>query len=201
MRESCAQGLAKVGPTNIMAAMIRFPSLPASFLLLAFSAFVLLAGTGVARPASADSIQRLGEFGDWSAFQFNEGDKLGCYVASEPKKAEGDYKKRGDIYALVTHRPNEKRRDEVSFVAGYSYEKDSVVEVTIGEKAFRLFTQDDGAWNPDTASDKAMVQAMIRGKTMIVKGVSARGTPTTDTYSLGGFTKAYNAINQACGIK
>jgi hypothetical protein len=201
MSERRAQGLAEVGPTNIMAAMNRNPTPFFPLFPLAVLALVVLIGTGVAPPALADGIQRLGEFGDWSAFQFNEGDKTGCYVASEPKKAVGDYKKRGDIYALVTHRPGEKRRDEVSFVAGYSYETDSVVEVTIGEKAFKLFTLDDGAWNPDTASDKAMVQAMIRGKSMTVKGTSARGTPTTDTYSLGGFTKAYNAIDKACGAQ
>jgi hypothetical protein len=35
---------------------------------------------------------------------------------------------------------------------------------------------------------------------MIVEGVSSRGTKTRDTYSLSGFGKMYQAINQACGI-
>ena len=34
---------------------------------------------------------------------------------------------------------------------------------------------------------------------MVVRGVSSRGTQTTDTYSLSGFTAAYRAINTACG--
>ena len=34
---------------------------------------------------------------------------------------------------------------------------------------------------------------------MIVQGTSSRGTKTTDTYSLIGFTKAYRAIADACG--
>jgi hypothetical protein len=34
-----------------------------------------------------------------------------------------------------------------------------------------------------------------------VHGVSSRGTKTTDTYALAGFTAALNAINQACGMK
>jgi hypothetical protein len=33
---------------------------------------------------------------------------------------------------------------------------------------------------------------------MVIKGTSSRGTLTTDTYSLAGFTAAYNAIEQAC---
>ena len=38
------------------------------------------------------------------------------------------------------------------------------------------------------------------GSGMIVRGVSSRGTETTDTYSLNGFTRAHNAIGQACGV-
>ena len=36
---------------------------------------------------------------------------------------------------------------------------------------------------------------------MIVRGTSARGTLTADTYSLGGFTAGHEAINKACGVK
>ena len=120
-------------------------------------------------------------------------------MASQPKKAEGDYKKRGDVYAIVTHRPSEKRRDEVSIVAGYAYKEGSAVTVVIGEQTFEMFTQGDGAWAKDQAGDDALVKAMIKGRGMVVTGMSGRGTETTDTFSLDGFTKAYQAINEACG--
>lgn len=166
----------------------------ASLLVLA-----ALAVAGGPRVAVAQGIERVGDFGDWSAFQFTENGGTACYMASQPKKAEGKYKRRGDIYAIVTHRPGENRRDEVSIIAGYTFKKDSSVEVRIGAKKFQLFTQDDGAWAPDKESDRALVQAMIKGATMVVKGTSSRGTLTTDNYSLRGFTKAYQAINKACG--
>ena len=35
---------------------------------------------------------------------------------------------------------------------------------------------------------------------MTVRGMSSRGTKTTDEFSLKGFTKAYAAMNQKCGI-
>jgi invasion protein IalB len=149
-------------------------------------------------PASAQGIERVGDFGDWSSFKFVEDGKPGCYMASQPKKAEGDYKKRGDIYTIVAHRPAENRRDEVSIVAGYSFKKDSWVEVVIGKQSYKLFTENDGAWAPDKDGDIALVTAMKKGTTMVVKGISLRGTATTDTYSLKGFTKAYNAISKAC---
>lgn len=153
-----------------------------------------------ASPAAAQGIQRLGDFGDWSAYKFTENGKPACYIASVPKKAEGDYTKRGETYAIVAHRPEEDRRDEVSVIAGYTYKKDSWVDVTIGDDSFRLFTHEDGAWAPDKESDKSLVNAMIKGATMVVKGTSSRGTLTTDTYSLKGFTRARNTINKACGL-
>ena len=150
--------------------------------------------------AIGQGIQRLGDFEDWNAYQFTEDGNIACYMASVPKKAEGNYTKRGDVYAIVTHRPAESRRDEVSFIAGYSYKKDSSVAVLIGEETFTLFTQDDGAWAPDKEADAALVAAMIKGREMAVRGTPSRGTETIDTYSLNGFTKAYQAINKACGL-
>jgi len=35
---------------------------------------------------------------------------------------------------------------------------------------------------------------------MVVVGVSARGTETRDTFSLIGFTRAYEAAAAACGL-
>ena len=153
-----------------------------------------------AAPAQAQGTKRLGDFDDWSAFEFAESGKAACYMVSYPKKAQGDYKKRGETYAVVTHRPAEKRRDEVSFVAGYTHKNDSDVIITIGRKTHTLFTQGDGAWTPNAKSDKSLVKDMIKGQGMVVKGVSSRGTKTTDTYSLTGFAKAYAAINKACAL-
>lgn len=39
---------------------------------------------------------------------------------------------------------------------------------------------------------------MKAGRTMIVRGTSTRGTATTDTYSLTGFTAGMKAIDEAC---
>ena len=49
-----------------------------------------------------------------------------------------------------------------------------------------------------TAGDKAMVAEMKRAGKLIVIGTSNKGTRTTDTYSLSGFGKAYEAMAKAC---
>lgn len=159
---------------------------------------VILFGA-LASAGAADKV--LGLFGDWGAQTFSEGKNTGCSMWSQPTKDEGKYSKRGAIYAYITHRPWDKRVNEVSISAGYAYKKDSTVQVRIGGQKFTLFTDGETAWSRSPKEDKALVDAMKRGNTMIVSGVSGRGTQTTDTYSLTGFTKAYEAINKACNIK
>lgn len=139
--------------------------------------------------------------GDWSAFAVMEGGKPVCYVGSEPQKAEGNYKKRGDTFILITHRPAEKAIGVFSLNAGYTYKPGSEVEAVIGGLSLRLFTDGSYAWAYDAKADAALVKAMKGGKSLVVKGTSSRGTETTDTYSLKGFTAAYFAASKACNIK
>lgn len=167
--------------------------------LFAFVALLSVAAGGAA--SLAQGIERLGDYDDWSAFRFTENGNKACYMASQPAKAEGNYTRRGDIYALVTHRPAENRRDEVSFIAGYAFKQNSTVQVTIGGEDFQLFTSEDGAWTANKDEDRKLVEAMIKGNRMVVKGTSSRGTVTTDTYSLKGFTAAYQSITDTCGLQ
>jgi len=169
-------------------------------LLIVIFVAALLGAAALVPAVQAQGIQRIGDHGDWSAFKFSEDGNPACYMSSEPTKATGDYKKRGDVFAIVTHRPAEKRIGEVSIITGYAYKKDSTVKVAIGKQNFELFTQEDSAWALDAAADKKLIAAMRKGNRMVVKGTSTRGTLTTDTYSLKGFTKAYRAIGKACGL-
>ena len=130
-----------------------------------------------------------------------DGGKPVCFIGSEPKKSRGKYKKRGEAYVLVTHRPAEKSTHVVSVKAGYTYQNGSEVDLIIGAKTFKLFTDAGHAFAYDDKTDKALIKAMVRGARMVVRGTSARGTLTTDTYSLKGFTAAYQAINKACKVK
>jgi hypothetical protein len=148
--------------------------------------------------AAAQDVTVIGTHGVWTAYSYQEDSGVVCYMASEPTKAEGNYTQRGEIFALVTHRPNEDSIDVVSIVAGYPYRENSDVNVQVGSRTFDMFTYGERAWNRDEETDKTMVQSMIRGSTMIVKGTSSRGTLTTDTYSLSGFTAAHRDVTQAC---
>lgn len=145
----------------------------------------------------------LGEFRGWQAYSFPENGRTVCVVWGQPRKAEGKYKKRGDIRVFIAHRSwtKPKRLHEISFEAGYAFKKGSEATVTIDRKKYVLFTDGDTAWNREPKDDAAMASAMRGGKQLIIRGVSSRGTKTKDTYSLLGFTAAHNAINKACKVK
>ncbi len=177
-------------------AAARLPALAPALAL----AIPLLA---IASQASAADPRLLGTFKDWNAFAFEEKGTKVCYISSQPKKKEPAAAKRGDVYVLVTHRPAEKTLDVVSFIAGYPFKKESETVLDVGGKSFKLFTDGETAWARDADTDKAITAAIrdTKGKPMTVKGTSGRGTKTTDTYSLDGAVQAYDAINQACGVK
>ena len=164
------------------------------------SVFVLVLILSTAANASPPKV--LGEFNDWVAYHYKDSSGDVCYMASTPKKDEGKYTKRGDIYAVITHRPKEKSFDVVNFVAGYNYKNGSEVTVKIGNSVFKdIFTSGDKAWAISDKTDKDLVAAMQKGSRMIVDGISSKGTQTKDTYSLSGFSKAYKAISSKCGKK
>lgn len=150
--------------------------------------------------AQASEPRLIGTFGDWSAYSFMENGNKVCYMASRPKTAVGNYTSRGDIFALVTHRPAEKTNDVFSYITGYPYKPGSEVTIEANGRTFKLFTQDDTAWNADAAADHQLAQAIRAGSNMVVKGTSKRGTLTTDTFGLSGSSKAYETISKECGV-
>ena len=174
----------------------RYSFLSFAIVLFAFGAAVSAAAVSA---AAADKV--LGLYGDWGAQTFTEGKNTGCSMWSQPTKGEGKYKQRGPVYAYVTHRPWDKRVNEVSIASGYAFKKDSTVQIRIGGEKFTLFTDGETAWSRSAKDDKQLVDAMRRGNSMAVSGVSSKGTQTTDSYSLTGFTKAYEAIGKACNVK
>ncbi len=170
------------------------------------AAFIALISTFcVAVPVASAQAQNtpklIDVFGKWEAYTYSEKGQKVCYMGSQPTSAKGDYTQRGRIYAMVTHRPSLKLLNEVSFITGYTYKSDSKVDLRIDSTSFKLFTHDDSAWASTSEGDQKLIKAMKAGSTMVVVGYSSRDTKTTDTYSLSGFTAAYNAISKACSVK
>lgn len=160
---------------------------------------VWVIGLLFADSALAQNPKPVGRFGDWQALTFEADGKSGCYVIAEPIRKEGDYTSRGKVYALVTHRPADKKLNVFTIIAGYAYKDGSDAVMQIDDRQFTLFTQEGMAW-ADDEDDPKIVDALKKGMGMVIRGTSSRGTETVDTYSLTGFTKAYDAIGESCGL-
>ena len=175
------------------------PTMFAAMVFVSMRAAIVAIAVLFTVPAWAQAPQALLENpGTWGAFKVKEDDGSACYIAAQPADTEPKNVNRGDIWVLVTHRPYRKVHNEVSIYIGYPFKDDSDVTVDIDGKSFKLFTDGETAWAQDADADSALVTAMRAGNKMVIRGLSSRGTKTTDTYSLKGFTRAHEAINKAC---
>lgn len=172
----------------------RFAHVVGGLAGLALVAAMLVTST----PVLAQDAHLLGSYGDWEAYtRGGKADRF-CYIVSKPKEASLR-SRRGDIFLLVWHRPSKQEFDVVQVDAGYTYKKDSEVELQVGGDAWKLFTRDGNAWTYSKEDDSGIVDAMRKGARLTVKGTSSRNNPTTDSYSLNGVTAATRAIDKACG--
>lgn len=170
--------------------------------LLLTALFLASLFVGVAAEAQGEKRRHLGAYRDWDAFVYTYPDgKKTCHMVSSPKSANASRAgaTRGDIYTMISHRPEYGVTGEVNVVVGYPIRQgqDAIIRIDGGSK-FEFFTEGSGAWAYDPKDDAQVVAAMRRGTRMVVNATSQRGTNTTDTYSLSGFTAAYNAITTAC---
>ena len=137
---------------------------------------------------------------DWGAYRYDNDGSRTCFISSVPIKSKGKYdpKNRGDIRVFVSHGPGKAERDVVQVIAGYRYKPQSDVSLSIDGKRFKLFTIEDRAYAESEEADRRIIALMKRGSRMTIIGTSSRGTKTTDTYSLSGFTKTKAVIDKTC---
>ena len=143
----------------------------------------------------------LGTAGAWTAYQSRDQTGRICYLFGKPERSGPTGAGRKPPGAMVTHRPDEKISDVVSFIEGYPLKEGSDVELDIGGGKFTMFTKDDSAWARTAELDRTIVAALAKGRQATVKGTPQKGPATTDTYALAGFAKALALIDKACGIK
>lgn len=138
---------------------------------------------------------------DWETYKYNEKSGKVCYMVSAPTASTGKYTYRGDIRAMLTHRPGDASKNVFSFKTGYSYKANSNATLKIGNKKWKLFTDQDTAWAKTEKDDNEIAAALQNGSKMTLEGKSSRGTYTKDTFSLKGTMSAYKAISTACNIR
>jgi hypothetical protein len=142
----------------------------------------------------------LGQYGDWGAYAASPGGKKVCFAIAKSSVSETDPpgKSRNPPYLFVSSRPGEKVNNEVSVAIGYPFKPASEATVEIGSNSFALYTQQDGAWIKNAGEEAHLVDVMRLAQNAVVKGMSAKGTHSTDTFSLRGFGQALDRTAQDC---
>ncbi|WP_448040372.1 invasion associated locus B family protein [Bradyrhizobium liaoningense] len=142
----------------------------------------------------------IGQFGTWGAYSATPNGKKVCFALAKPSssKTNPPNRPRDPAYAFVSTRPAEKVNNEVSVMIGYALKPGSESTVEVGGASFAMYTQGDGLWIKNAAEEDRMVEAMRKSADLVVKGVSAKGTETTDTFSLKGLAQALDKIAHDC---
>lgn len=153
-----------------------------------------------ASPATAQEEGALetGRFGDWIVHQNAGGGPKTCFAASLPKSKEPAGANRAKIVFYVSAWPKDGVKSEISVKLGYRIKPESPVSISVGDSSFELFSQEDRAYLTNATEELKLIEAMRKGSKVTVKATSARGTQTTDTYSLAGLGQALQAVATAC---
>jgi len=171
--------------------------------LLALGAAVAGALAMSTAPAFAQaSAQNIGVFRDWNAFASNDAGGKICFVASQPidTKYSQQVSGRDPAFFQITSVPSKNIRNEASTIVGFTIRTSADVVVDVDGTQFRMFLD---ASHPDTAwavpeQEAALIEAMKKGRRMVVQSTSGRGTQVADTYSLSGITAALEKLGQEC---
>ena len=141
----------------------------------------------------------LGQYGDWGAYTASPGGKKICFAIAKPATSEtSPPKPRNPSYMFISSRPAEKVSNEISIIIGYPFKPNADATIEVGTTSFALYTQQDGAWIKNATEETQLIEAMRVGQNAVIKGVSAKGTRTTDTFSLRGLAQALDRTDQEC---
>lgn len=153
-----------------------------------------------AQAAAAGQPTLLGQFGDWGAYTGNSSGRKVCFALAKPASQETKppNRPRDPAFLFISSRPAENVRNEVSVIIGYSFKPNSDATVEVGTAKFTMQTQADGAWIKNAAEEARLVDAMRKAPDVVVRGTSAKGTETTDRYSLKGLGQAIDRVAQEC---
>jgi hypothetical protein len=142
----------------------------------------------------------IGQFGTWGAYTATPNGKKVCFALAKPSssKTNPPNRPRDPAYAFISTRPAEKVTNEVSVMIGYTLKPGSESTLEVGGATYAMYTQGDGLWIKNAAEEERMVDAMRKAADVVVKGVSAKGTESIDTFSMKGLAQALDRLAQDC---
>ncbi len=162
------------------------------------AALILALGAVAAGAQEAQQGLPLARFEHWDVHVVNPPTGKVCFVASRPTASQPQGVLRSEILFMVSKRPQDNVTNEAYAQMGYPLAGEVTVAIDGGDPFAMTLVVEEGAWLPTDLDDDRLTAAMRRGRTMVVRGRSTRGTNTTDTYSLQGVTAALDRAAREC---
>ena len=161
-------------------------------------ALAAIASLSLVASANAQTVSLVDHQGTWSLYADTASPKQVCFVASQPQAVEPIGANRGPIYFYISAWPKDGIKLEPSIKAGYPVKPDKDMTVTIGSDSFKMYGKGDRGFVLDPTEELKLIESMKKGSSAVVKGISAKGTGTTDTYSLAGLAQALDKMASTC---
>jgi len=173
-----------------------------TIMILGVAFFVVTSGFAQER-----SKNRVAAFKDWNVFV--EDNPYVCWSVSVPteqvnrRDGRAVAVKRSLTQFSVSFLPSQQLKGQVAFTGGYPFASGSTVELKVGGERFELIpgvneNDDEWAWAENSDVDAKIVNAMKLGSKAVLTGKSSLGTDTSDTFSLFGFTAAFDHAQERC---
>ena len=149
-----------------------------------------------AAAATPNKPELIGQFRDWEAATHHEAGQTVCYAFTRAESSDPAVPGRGGVVLTVTQRPN--LRDSVAISAGFAYPSKADVDVSVDKTDLSFYTAGRSAFARD---GQAATKAFKKGRLATAVSPDPKGTKVTDTFSLLGFSNAYEAVDKACPAK
>ena len=150
-----------------------------------------------AKAADTGTFQ-IATYGDWGVYTSGEDKQKVCYALSQPKDRLPKGLNRDPAYVFISNRPGDGARNEFSIIMGYPLKLNGIATAAVGTTTFQMLAKEKSAWLKNAAEESQLLDAMRKGKDLVVKGTSAKGNETTDRYSLGGLGQAIDRAQKEC---
>lgn len=148
--------------------------------------------------ARAQAIEIAEPAANWRILSDPADPKGVCFAVTQPSATLPKGANRAPVYFYISTWPKDGVKSEISVKLGYPIKRGTQPALTIDAETFRLLTYGDRAYIADPTRELKAIEAMRKGSTMTVQAASERGTATTDTYSLTGFSQALQKLAAAC---
>lgn len=155
------------------------------------------------RPPAAKTAEKtaakpaeIGVFEAWTAASGVEGGQKVCYAFTRATHSTPALPGRGEVMLTVAERPT--GRDAVSLSPGFAVAANATPSVQADQTALDFYPAGQSLFARD---GHAAALAFERGKLVTARLPGPHGGTVVDSFSLAGFSRAYEAINKACPAK